>query len=303
MKSFNFAVLGDASIADQLGKAGPKSDITFYEKKTSDSIFCFIATSSFPDKVQPLIQTIPLSEYIILNPTKIDKALGEQIVALDNMKIEKGFIISSWLDDELKKFIKSTIIEKYQFVTLEELRQKIANLPEIKQNGQVKVLVDASFEVKGVGTVVLGVVRRGTIKQHDELEVFPQKKPVSVRSIQMHDDDVESAPSPARVGLSIKGLTAKEIDRGDVIGAPNSLQISNELRIKFEKSRFYKGEINPSWTYHLCIGLQIKPVRIKMDNGMMISSDKPVTYELDEHCIILDLNSASTRVGNGTVTA
>ncbi|MCS4538044.1 MAG: hypothetical protein HYY67_04195 [Thaumarchaeota archaeon] len=119
----------------------------------------------------------------------------------------------------------------------------------------------------------------------------------------MHDDDVESAPSPARVGLSIKGLTAKEIDRGDVIGAPNSLQISNELRIKFQTNRFYKGEINPSWTYHLCIGLQIKPVIIKMNNGMMISSDKPVTYEPDEHCIMLDLNSASTRVvGNGTVT-
>ncbi|MCS4538043.1 MAG: hypothetical protein HYY67_04190 [Thaumarchaeota archaeon] len=176
MKSFNFAVLGDASIADQLGKAGPKSDITFYEKKTSDSIFCFIAPSSFPDKVQPLIQTIALSEYVILNPTKIDKALGEQIVALDNMKIERGFIISSWLDEELRKFIRSTILEKYQFVALDELRQKIENLPEIRQNGQAKVLVDASFEVKGVGTGVLGVVRRGTIKQHDELEVSLKKK-------------------------------------------------------------------------------------------------------------------------------
>jgi len=258
--------------------------------------------SSFPDKVQPLIQTIALSEYVILNPTKIDKVLGEQIVALDNMKIERGFIISSWLDEELRKFIKSTILEKYQFVTLEELKQKIESVSEIAQNGQAKVLVDGSFEVKGVGTVALGVVRRGTIKQHDELEVFPQKKPVSVRTVQMHDDDVESAPSPARVGLSMKGLTAKEIGRGDVIGALDSLQVGHELRVRFEKSRFYKGEINPSWTYHLCAGLQIRPIRVKMENEMTISAEKPVAYEPQERCLILDLNSTSTRiVGNGTI--
>ncbi|MBM3897256.1 MAG: elongation factor Tu [Thaumarchaeota archaeon] len=302
MKSFNLAVLGDFSIADQLGKAGSKSDITFYEKKTPDSISCFIVPSGFPDKIQPLIQTIALSEYIILNPAKIDKALGEQIVALDNMKIERGFIISSWLDDELMKLIRSTVLERYEFVTLEELRQKIESLPEVSQNGQTKVLVDASFEVKGAGTVVLGVVRRGTVKQHDELEVFPQKKSISVRSIQMHDDDVESAPSPARVGLSIKGLTAKEINRGDALAAQNSLQVSNELKVGFEKSRFYKGEINASWTYHLCIGLQIKPVKIKVDNGMTITAEKPIAYEPQESCAILDLNSTSTRImGNGTV--
>ena len=302
MKSLNFAVLGDEAVAVQLAKIGSKSDITFYEKRTSDAILCLIAPSSFPEKVQPLIQTIALAEYVILNPPKIDKALGEQIVALDNIKIERGFIISSWLDDELRSFIKSTILEKYQFVTLEELRQKLESLPEVPQDGQAKVLVDASFEVKGVGTVALGVVRRGTINQHDELEVFPQKKPVSVRSIQMHDDDVNSAHSPARVGLSIRGLTAKEIERGDIVGSPNSLQISNELRIKFEKSRFYKGEISPSWTYHLCIGLQIKPVRVKVDNDMVITAEKPMAFEPQEKCLILDLNSASTRiVGNGTI--
>ena len=119
----------------------------------------------------------------------------------------------------------------------------------------------------------------------------------------MHDNDVEFAPSPARVGLSIKGLTAKEIDRGDVIGAPNSLQISNDLRVKFEKSRFYKGAINPSWTYHLCIGLQIKPVKVKVDNEMTITAEKPIAYEPQVRCVILDLNSASTRiVGNVTIT-
>ena len=152
MKSLNFAVLGDAAVADQLAKIGSKSDITFYEKRTSDAILCLIAPSSFPEKVQPLIQTIALAAYVILNPPKIDKALGEQIVALDNIKIERGFIISSWLDDELRSFIKSTILEKYQFVTLEELRQKLESLPEVPQDGQAKVLVDASFEVKGVGT-------------------------------------------------------------------------------------------------------------------------------------------------------
>ena len=51
----------------------------------------------------------------------------------------------------------------------------------------------------------------------------------------MHDDDVDASSSPARIGLSIKGVNAKEIDRGDVIGATNSLKACNAIKIRFEK--------------------------------------------------------------------
>ncbi len=303
MKSINFVVLGDASIANELGKKGSVTDMTFYERKSSGKIFSFIVPSSFPEKIQPLVQAIALTEYAIVNVSGIDKTLGEQIVALNSMKMEKGFIVANGLDEDIKKIIRSTVLEKYEFVTIDELKQKIENISEVSIDGPKKIVVDAAFEVKGVGTVALGVVRRGLLKKHDELEIFPGKKPVSIRSIQMHDEDVEEANSPARVGVAIKGTIADEIPRGDVIAEKDSIKTANEIKIKFEKSPFYKGEMNLSSSYHLCVGLQIKPVKIKsVGEEVVMNSDKPFAYETGEHCLLLDLDSPMRIVGSGMIS-
>lgn len=299
MKSINFVLLGDSSIGVELGKKGTATDMTFYERKSSDKIFSFIAPTGFPEKVQPLVQAIALTEYAIVNVTKIDKALGEQIVALDSMRMERGFIIPNGFEDDIRKIIKSTVLEKYEFVTVNELKQKIETVETISLEGSIKIIVDACFEVKGVGTVALGVVRRGTVKKHDELELFPQKKIISVRSIQMHDNDVDATESPGRVGIALKGTDAAEIPRGEIIAAKDSVNVGKEIKIKFEKSRFYRGEINPASGYHVCIGLQIRPVKF---DGASAVSDKPFAYDAGESCLILDLNSESVRiVGSGTV--
>lgn len=71
--------------------------------------------------------------------------------------------------------------------------------------------------MKGIGTVILGVIRQGTVKTYDQLNILPSGKSILVKSIQMHDDPVNESKSPARVGLAIKGVAADEISRGDVL--------------------------------------------------------------------------------------
>ncbi len=303
MKSVNFVVLGDASIADELAKKGSVTDMTFYEKKSADKIFSFIVPSGFPEKIQPLIQSIALAEYAIVNIKQIDKNLGEQIVALDSMKMERGFVIANGLDEDVKKIIKSTVLENYEFVTFEELKQKIENIEQFSLDGPTKIIIDAAFEVKGVGTVALGIVRRGTLKKHDDMELFPQKKIVSVRSVQMHDDDVDEADSPGRVGVSLKGTSAEEISRGDIIAAKDSMKTGTVLKIVFDKNKFYKEDLNQSSSYHLCAGLQIKPAKISSNDSIEIvmTTDKPFAFEPNERCVVLDLNSPMRIVGSGTI--
>lgn len=302
MKSVNFVVLGDPSIAGELGKKGSSADMTFYERKLSDTIFSFIAPSGFPKKVQPLIQAIALAEYVIVNVTTIDKVLGEQIVALNALKMEQGFIITNGLDDDLKKIVRSTVLEKYEFITLDNLKRKLDTVAAVSADGATKIIVDAAFEVRGIGSVALGVVRRGLLKKHDDLVVYPEAKPVSVRSIQMHDEDVDEAASPARVGVALKGVTADEIERGDVIAAKDSLKTGSELKIQFEKNLFYKGEINPSSSYQLSIDLQVKPVKLKVEgNGLTVAADKPFAYESGGSCLILDLDAPMRVVGRGVI--
>jgi selenocysteine-specific translation elongation factor len=65
--------------------------------------------------------------------------------------------------------------------------------------------------LKGIGTVILGVIKQGTVKTYDQLNILPNGKDILVKSIQMHDDPVNESKSPARVGLAIKGVDADDI--------------------------------------------------------------------------------------------
>lgn len=303
MRSLNFVVLGDGSVAGELAKKGAVSDMTMYERKSSDSIMSFIVPTSFPEKIQPLIQAIALAEYSIINVKSIDRALGEQIVALDAMKMTSGFIVHNGLEEDVKKIATSTVVENYKFVNLDELKVEIEKLAEVSSGGLVKLVIDSSFDVKGVGAVALGVVRRGELKKHDELVLFPLGKPLSIRSVQMHDGDVDSAKSPGRVGVAVRGIEAKEISRGDIMAPAGSIKHSSSFKIDFKKNKFYKSEISSSSSYHLCIGLQVRPVKISVENNVFsVTSEKPFAFENGENCVVLDLNSSSVRiVGNGTL--
>ena len=46
------------------------------------------------------MQVVNLAEYAILNVTKIDRHLGEQIIALDSVQFRDGFIVHSHDIDE-----------------------------------------------------------------------------------------------------------------------------------------------------------------------------------------------------------
>ena len=53
IKSVNFVVLGEQSIANDFGKKGTVTALTLYDKKESDIIRTWVAPSGFPDKIQP----------------------------------------------------------------------------------------------------------------------------------------------------------------------------------------------------------------------------------------------------------
>jgi selenocysteine-specific translation elongation factor len=88
LNSINFVIVGDSSIADQLGTKGmAATDIEIYDRKTSDYIYTWTLPVKFPDKIQSLMQAVNIAEYAILNVTKFDKYLGEQIIALDYVNL------------------------------------------------------------------------------------------------------------------------------------------------------------------------------------------------------------------------
>jgi len=307
LNSINFVVLGDHSIAGQLGKKGTATDIVIHDRKTGDTVYTWTAPTTFPDKIQSLMQAVNIAEYAILNVSKLDKFLGEQVMALDSVGLADGFVLHSYEVDreKLKTLLKGTSPASYRFVdSVDQLKQEMGKLKPKSSGGHTMIPIDHAFDVKGVGTVALGVVKQGTVKVYDELTLLPGKKNILVKSIQMHDDPVESSSSPARVGLAIKGASADDISRGDVICAPDAVKISlGKVLVRFAKSPFFKGDLPDNHTYLVSVGMQVKAAKVKLEGEtLQVIPEKPMVYKQGQTLVLLKPDSQGTRIaGKGLI--
>jgi selenocysteine-specific translation elongation factor len=304
MKSINFVVLGEQTIANDFGKKGTSTDVTLYDKKESDVIMTWVTPNGFPDKIQPLFQAINLAEYVIFYVASLDKFTGEQIIALDILKKTEGIISHSYEVDEnrLSAMIKGTVLERYKRVNSSNIKQEITKITPKSNDGKTKIVVDHCFDVKGVGTVILGKVIQGKVKQYDNLKLFPKGVDVMIKSIQMHDDPVDEAISPARVGLSVKGVKVDEVNRGDYLCEDVSQNIQTEIKLDFIQNPFYKNPVTENQMCLASIGMQIKAAKFKSINPIILEFEKPVVCDKNEICVILKPESSTVRIlGSGKI--
>lgn len=302
MQNLNVAVLGDYTTLEYLGKRGTTSDISLYDRKSRDSIITYIAPISFPEKIQSLIQVLNMTEFVILNIKSLDKYFAEQVIALDSLGISEGFILYSYEVDTIKlnQIIKDTTVAGFKFIdNIDSLKIEIDKLSIHHNDGELIIPIDHSFDVKGVGTVILGVIKQGKINVYDKLKVLPLNREVLVKSIQVHDDPADKAISNTRVGLSLKGVSPDELERGDIICSGKDIHIS-ELEIEifnFSKIKYFKKEITANQTFLIAVGLQIKPLKILVqESKTKLLLEKPIAYYSNQKFVILKPDSESTRI-------
>ena len=304
VESINFVVLGKQDIASEFGKKGTETDLTLFDRKESDVIKTWVVPTGFPEKIQPLFQAINLAEYVIFHVDKLDKFTGEQIIALDSLKKEKGILSHTFDVDETKLnlMIKGTVVENYVQVDQDKIKEEMDKFKPLSNESQSEMVIDHCFDVKGVGTVILGKVTDGTIKQYDNLKLYPAGIDVLIKSIQMHDDPVTESICPARVGLAVKGAKPDEVGRGDVIAADGVVDIKTELELNFTKSPFYKSEIAENQGCLVNIGLQIKAAKFTSISPLKLSFEKPVICKKGDIVVILKPESTTIRIlGSGSI--
>ena len=304
VKSINFVVLGKQEIASEFGKKGTESDLTLYDRKESDIIKTWVIPNGFPEKIQPLFQAINLAEYVIFYVDKLDKFTGEQIIALDSLKKEKGILSHTFDVDEskLNMMIKGTVVENYTRVEQDKIKEEMDNLEPITNDNPSELLIDHCFDVKGVGTVILGKVTNGTIKQYDNLKLYPAGIDVLIKSIQMHDDPVTESICPARVGLAVKGVKPDDVSRGDVISVEDTVDVKSEIELDFTKNSYFKGDVSENQGCLVNIGLQIKAAKFTSITPLKLKFEKPVVCKSGEIAIILKPESTTIRIlGSGAI--
>ena len=104
-------------------------------------------------------------------------------------------------ESKLDAMIKGTVVENYLKVDQDKIKEEMDKLEPISNDGPSEMIIDHCFDVKGVGTVILGKVTSGKIKQYDNLKLYPEGIDVLIKSIQMHDDPVEESVVLPELGL------------------------------------------------------------------------------------------------------
>ncbi|MCQ2079735.1 MAG: translation elongation factor 1 alpha-related protein [archaeon] len=291
MGNLNIAVVGAPGLADKIGKKGTVTDMTFYEVKDGNDSITLVEPSKYPDKLQSLFFATEMAEFCILVVDKIDSFLGETIVMVDSQKMDKGWIVlRNYIQPEqLTPLIAGTSLEHYQFVEENHTEMRLALVAMAKAENRVagegtcgSCPVDSHFNVKGVGTVVLGSVADGHFKKHDKMTVWPLKKVVTLKSIQKHDIDSDNGVKGDHVGLALRDIESDELDRGMVISTDPAIKMSKSFTGKVEYNKYWKNAIKEGMMLHVGHWMQILPIRVTAAGP---DKESEVTLEMDGEMI------------------
>jgi selenocysteine-specific translation elongation factor len=275
MSNLTIAILAPPDYAKDLGKKGTISDITFYNLKKGEATVTFIEPTRYPEKLSSLFYAVSLSDRIVLVVDEINATFGECVLMLQCSGKSKGYLIlKNYISlDQITPLIKGTVLEHYEVLDedIVGLREKMLDI-SVKQTahqkthdatGKGSVPVDAHFNVKGVGVVVLGFVAQGSIKKHDTLRVFPTEKTAQIRSIQKHDDDAENAITGDRVGLSLKNIESEDLDRGFVLTNDPAIKYSTTITGKAQLVKYWPAPLKEGMVLYAGHWMQFLPTRLE----------------------------------------
>lgn len=126
---------------------------------------------------------------------------------------------SGWKGDNLAK--KSSNTAWYKGPTVfDALDMFIA--PEKPLKKPLRVPIQDVYSITGVGTVPVGRVETGVLKDGDKVIFMPSGKVGECKSIETHHVRMPKAEPGDNIGFNVRGVAKNEIGRGQVMGHPDN---------------------------------------------------------------------------------
>jgi selenocysteine-specific elongation factor len=143
--------------------------------------------------------------------TKSD-AVDAETLEVVRMEVE-DYVRGSFLDPAQSPVVA---VSSLTGAGLDKLKSALAQVAfEVAEKNSAalaRLPIDRVFTMKGFGTVVTGTLVSGTIRKEQELEVFPARRRVRVRGVQVHDLPTEAAIAGQRTALNLAGLSTSTED-------------------------------------------------------------------------------------------
>lgn len=136
-------------------------------------------------------------------------------------KVEKIPFVptSGWTGDNLVK--KSDKMPWYNGPSLIEALDTF-EVPPKPTNKPLRVPIQDVYSITGVGTVPVGRVETGVVKENDTVIFMPSNKTGEVKSLEMHHERIPKAEPGDNIGFNVRGIAKTDIHRGDVMGHTNN---------------------------------------------------------------------------------
>ncbi len=121
-------------------------------------------------------------------------------------------------------------VDAPEFACIKELMAAVDSYiptPDRKADLPFLMPVEDVFSISGRGTVATGRVERGTVKMADVVDIVglsEEKKSTVITGIEMFHKLMDSAEAGDNVGLLLRGIQKNEIERGQVLCKPGSVQ-------------------------------------------------------------------------------
>ena len=299
-------IFGNEEIAKELGKKTTENDMHIYNHASSEGVFTFVAPRIQDNsyKIQTLMQIIGMIDMPIIIISELSPLVAEQIVALDAYNFEKGIIVLDGIDkNQIENLIKNTSLNKYIFVDKNptSIKEAIKKMEPVRNEAPVICPIDTYFNVKSVGTVILGIMKSGSLKKFDKFQLEPLGKEIMIKGIQSQDKNFDVTDKGMRVGLNLKGIEVEELKRGQII--TNSIKKSKEFSLNFKKSPFFRDALQKGQQIFVSCGLQVSVATIEStESKLHLKTEHEIAFQDSDKFLLATTSEKLPRIiGGGTL--
>ena len=298
-----------SAFLSSVGKKSEAEGIVVYHRTEGGRRVSFLDTSDYPGRIQGFARIASLSDhayYLFPRTGTLSVPDGELAVLLTAAGVGGTLEIldGSSTSDMARAALKGTAVADFS-VDERSALSTVVDLSGVAERrdrppGGTLIYVDRVFSVKGVGTVALGFVLSGSVTVHDKLRPVPGTEGLrlDVRGVQINDQDFESAGRGIRVGLSLRGAEAKELEKTRWLD-DGSFVLSNDATMDFEKSSFYRPTIEGR-DLHLQLPGELVTARLEA-TAEGLRAKLPISSPVWDgmRVVVLDLNGKGLRVAGG----
>ena len=299
-----------ATFEGAVAKKSEAEGTIVYTRLDAGKRISFLDASDYPERIQGYSRVASIADrslYFFPASGRLAAPDGELAVLLGAFRLGGTLELAEGAPppEVVRAVLKGTPVAGYD-AEIRDPRSSAIDLSNASPrpdfpNGRTLIYVDRVFTVKGVGTVALGFVLSGKVSVHDQLRPIPGPADLraDVKGIQVNDVDFEYAGRGIRVGLSLRGVEPKDLEKCRWLDDA-SLELTSSPSFELAKSPFYKQEIN-SRDLHVQLPGEIVPARMSGPEGASMTAQLPwqVPFWEGMRAAVVDLNGGNLRIAGG----